>query len=70
MVETFMAQPKRKLNKLKESVTANNSEPKSTNTEAMDDADYRARLHNAKKEVKKAESEISSYTAGDVSIID
>ena len=36
----------------------------------MDDTDYRARLHNAKKEVKKAESKISSYTANDVEIMD
>ena len=65
-----MAQPKKKLSKFEKSVTADNSEPKSAHTEAMDDANYRARLHIAKKVVRKAESKISSYTANDVEIID
>ena len=36
----------------------------------MDDASYKARLHNTKKEVIKAESKISSYTSDDISEVD
>ena len=34
-----------------------------SNTAAMDDTEYNARLHNATKQIRKAESKINSYTA-------
>ena len=36
----------------------------------MDDTSYKARLCNAKKEVIKAESKISSYTSDDILEVD
>ena len=57
-------------------VIADNSNPapytlaRPSITTAMDIAEYNTSLHDAKREVKKAESKIDTYTAEDVSAVD